>query len=333
MCAYQLRIALVARRVRQHADGPSPSSTRIDAIFCGLPSLALEEVFWHYISDEAVEHVRRALANTTDNNDGDDDDVADASNIRIFLEAYRDLRCAPEFCRAVRRLATAWPWMITQRFYPRQFAWRGVAPFDDSCSGSITCVWGRRLVGTTTAMVRIARVMARRVDRIIYLEIAHSHEPLPTLDASRERILDVSLVNTGSEFDALSGAMEYAQWRDPTHRILIVIDSLYCMSKSDAVPRLIRLANMGAHVIFTSVRLPSVSLVPYLDRAVWCGRCPRAHLDRTDIAAIESMGLDWTQLSKDLARSGVNSTDTIVFQRRRDGAWDVQAMPFCRPAA
>lgn len=323
-------VAHFASRGTHHCPWASPIDTgpvAVAALFGDLPSLALEEVFWHYLVDEALCAAAAALAD----DENEDDDVTDVGVLRVWLGlAYAPLRGSPEFCRVARRLLAAWLDLRDARFGARGLAWRGLLPASRPAQGSGTVVCGVRRVGKTTAALRLGRALARRVRHVVCVVGFDSN-------------LDRTFAGLGiTEYEGAyvqnySDALDIDHmWEDiaPLVRayaregILVLVDDLY-WSTAEGASLIDEITNLGVHLVVTSQSLVPCE-VSGMDRLVWPCRRPFTRFS-TPIETFSRMsGIDldrMTALYDECTRDRA-ACATIVVQRHRDGTGDTQVMPY-----
>ncbi|BCU03127.1 hypothetical protein [Pandoravirus japonicus] len=322
-------VAHFASRGAHHCPWPSPIDTgpvAAAALFGDLPSLALEEVFWHHLVDAALCAAAAALAD--DGNE--DDDVTDVGALRVWL----DLACAPlrgslEFCRVARRLLAAWHDVTDARFGARGLAWRGVLPAPRPAQGSVTLVYGARRTGKTTAALRLGRVLARRVRHVVCVvgfdsDLDRTFARLAIVDyecAYAQRYSDAPDVDHMWE-DIGPLVRAYAR-----EGILVLVDDLYWATVEGA--HLIdEIVSLGAHLVVTSQGMVPCE-ASALDRLVWPCHGPPLRPPNAGAPLSRMLGIDpdrVTALYDECARDRAERA-AIVAQRRRDGTCDAQVMP------
>lgn len=337
---FDMGVAHLAPRSRHRCLWPSPVDTgpaTIAVPFGDLPSLALEEVLWHHLVGEALAAAASALAD----DENRDDDVTDVAVLHAWLaSAYAPLYGVSEFWHAARRLITAWPQIARSRLGVGGFAWRGVSPAPHRAAGSITYVWARRRRGATTAAMRIARVLTRRVRHVLCVGERYWHvDPL----FAALGIADSEVTYGKVSFNATQDAAEAVAWGVvgpfvETHAregALVIVDD---GSGMYSMPPLLfdRVRHLGAHVVVTDQGAPTKAELDRLDRLAWvCSPdpYPEGVLQR-DFVTFAVTGVDAADLRALRERSVGDGTayGTMVAQRRRDGAWDLQVMP-CAPSS
>ncbi|BCU03128.1 hypothetical protein [Pandoravirus japonicus] len=335
MC-FDMGVARLARHSRHRCPWPSPADTgtaTIAAPFSDLPSLALEEVLWHHLVGEALAAAAIALAD----DENQDDDVTDVAVLRAWLaSAYAPLYGMGEFWHAARRLVTAWPEIARSRLGLGDFAWRGVSPATHRAAGSITYVWARRRRGATTAAMRIGRVLARRVRHVMCVGERHWHvDPLFAALGIADGEVTYGNVTFHAAYDATGAAAWdivrlFAEAHAREGALMIVDDG----SGMHSVPPPLfdRAMHLGAHVVVTGQAAPTKAELDRLDRLAWvCSPdpYPKGLLQR-DFATFAVTGVDAADLRALREKSVGDGTayGTMVAQRRRDGAWDLQVMPY-----
>nr|UMO78177.1 hypothetical protein [Pandoravirus belohorizontensis] len=323
-------VAHFASRGTRHCPWPSPIDAGpavVAALFGHLPSLALEEVFWHHLVDAALCAAAAALADE----ENQDDDVTDVGVLRVWLGlAYAPLRGSPEFCRVARRLLAAWLDVTDARFGARGLAWRGVLPAPRPAQGSVTLVCGARRIGKTTAALRLGRVLARRVRHVVCVvgfdsDLDRTFAGLGIIDyecAYAQRYSDAPDVDHMWE-DIGPLVRAYAR-----EGILVLVDDLY-WATAEGTHLIDEIANLGVHLVVTSEGLLPCE-VSGLDRLVWPCHRPSVRLSNGVRPLSRMSGIDpdcLTALYDECTRDRA-ARAAIVAQRRRDGTCDTQVMPY-----
>ncbi|AJF96741.1 hypothetical protein TW95_gp0007 [Pandoravirus inopinatum] len=331
---YDLGVAHLACPAGCMCPWPLPAgseSTEIAAIFAYLPSLALEEIFWHHLVGEALRAATAALADGKN----EDDDVTDVGVLCAWLAAaYTPLRGSPEFRRVARRLSAAWPGIADAHFGVRGLAWHGVSPAPRPGHGSATVVESGRRVGKTTVTVRLSRVLARRVKHVVCvvanggdLDQVFAGLGVPEYEAAHtddSRGFDAA--NVGHMWEAI-GPLVRAYAREG---VLVLVDDLHWDTEQGAL-LIDEITNLGVHLVVTSQRMtPRRGLCP--DRLVWMLRfkTPWALYGAESFSCVT--GIDHHRIVAAYDAHMRNDTTrfpraTLVAQRRRDDTWDLQIMP------
>ncbi|WBR15040.1 Aaa Atpase domain-containing protein [Pandoravirus kuranda] len=332
-------VAHLAPRER-HA-WPSRSSTEaagarvIDsAIFACLPSLALEEILYHHLLGEALRAVAAALAD--ENNK--DDDATDVVVLCTWLaSAHAPLHGSPEFWCAARRLKSVWARLVRERFGVKDFGWRGVSPWPRSAGGSVTMVCGPRCRGKTTAALRLARVLVARVSHVVCVT-ANPDERIS--DAFSGLGIDNYELGTtiGNHLlDAFDidrmwqtiGALVRAYAREG---VLLFIDGMYWSMVANTSLLVKEIRDLGVHLAITHQGfVPPGDLMAHLDRIVWACKGPHDAQRQGPLHKLcAEAGADPLALAvAGREHSGdANGWNMFAYQRRCDGACDVQVMPF-----
>lgn len=299
------------------------------ALFADLPSLALEEVFWHHLVGEAWRAAAVALADQKN----EDDDVIDAEVLRAWLAlAYAPLRGSPEFCRVARRLLAGWAEMANAHFGVRALVWRGVSPAPRPGGGSTTHVVGARRAGKTTAAVRLARVLVRRVRHVVCV-VANDGDLRQVFADLGIVEYEAAHVDNGCGFDAADvvgmwqaiGPLVRAYAREG---VLVLVDDLYwCTDRGCAL--IDEIANLGVHLVVTSQDMLRPHTDLCADRLVWLcrRRDPRIWHSAESFSCMTRIGRDRVIAAYDAYAHDDNARVALVAQRRCDGAWDLQIMP------
>ncbi|AVK77608.1 hypothetical protein pmac_cds_920 [Pandoravirus macleodensis] len=303
-------------------------------IFARLPSLTLEEILYYHLLGEALRAATAALADK----DNEDDDVTDVIVLCTWLAStHAPLHGSPEFWCAARRLKNAWPRLVRERFGIRDFGWRGVSLWPRSAGGSVTMVCGPRRQGKTTAAVRLARVLARRVRHVVCVA-TDTADPVSDM-FSGLAIDDYELgeIRGAPFFDAFDidrmwqtiGALVRAYAREG---LLLFVDEMYWCDGGQHVDPLVKeIRDLGAHLAVTHQGYAlTVDQMAHLDRVVSTCRTPDAQRQRfvqtvCTAAAVDPAALPMTGREHP-GNAGV--WDVYVYQRRHDGTRDVQIMPF-----
>ncbi|AJF96743.1 hypothetical protein TW95_gp0009 [Pandoravirus inopinatum] len=320
-----------------HPDGhPCPWPLPVDtghsdavASFAYLPSLALEEVFWHHLVGEAIGAAAAAMA---DEKNKDDDVTCTEALCAWLAAAYTPLRGSPEFCRVARRLLAAWPEIADVRLGACDLSWRGVSRASRSGGGSVTYVGGMRWAGKTTIAVRIGRILARRVKHVVCVV---------AVDGCIDRMFaslgiaeyEAARTDSGHGYDVFNvdrmweavGPLVRAYAREG---VLVLVDDLYWNTEQGA-PLIDEIANMGVHLVVTSqAGALCKDLCP--DRLIWmCTRVGSwaSHaigsfscMSRTDRDRMVAM--------HDAHMRDYSARPALVAQRRLDDTWDLQIMPY-----
>lgn len=322
------------------ADTETVGVEAIDGIlFARLPSLALEEILYYHLLGEALRAVTAALADKNN----EDDDVTDVVVLCTWLAStHAALHGSPEFWCAARRLKSAWPRLVRERFGVKDFAWRGVSPWPRSAGGSVTMVCGPRRHGKTTAALRLARVLARRVRHVVCV----SDEPdglisgvFPGLG-----IDDYELgANEGEHF---FGAFDIDRmWRTigalvrayAREGLLLFVDEMYWCDGGRYVNRLVKkIRDLGVHLVITHQGYaPTDDQMAHVDRVAWACRGPYAQRQSRLQTLCAAAGVDLDALPMaGIWHPGVGDGWSVpIYQRRHDGTRDVQVMlfdPSCR---
>jgi hypothetical protein len=327
---YGLGVAHLVRLSGHTCPWPLPidsGPTGTVGIFAYLPSLALEEVFWHHLVGEALRAAAAALADEKNK----DDDVTDVGVLYAWLAlAYAPLRGSPEFCRVARRLSTAWPEIADAHFGTRGLAWRGVSATPRPGGGSVTCVEGVRRVGGTTAAVRIGRVLARRVGHVVCVvandgDLDQVFAGLGIADYEATHIDDgrgFDPFNVGLMWEAI-GPLVRAYAREG---VLVLVDDLYWDADQNALMN--EISSLGVHLVVTSQSMaPHRGLCP--DRLVWILRrkAPWALHGAESFSCATGIDRGCILAVYDAHACDDTVRVTLVAQRRPDDTWDLQVMP------
>ncbi|AJF96742.1 hypothetical protein TW95_gp0008 [Pandoravirus inopinatum] len=301
-----------------------PTRCAVDPVFDALPSLALEEVFWYHLRNEALGDVA--------NKDEDGDDAKDAFALRAWLGSCKPLRGSPEFCRAARRLLATWP--QPARHDSTDIAWRGVLPPSSRGAGTVTYVWGWRASGKTTAALRIARVLTKRVQHVL-CAVHHRREVVDKMFGALGITLD-RIIHAEAPLHEYSVAEVWEAAgplvRAHAHEGVLVIATGLSGDDPGAATVFKQARDIGVHLVVTSGRPPVPALVPHMDRVVLCCKC---NAKVWSVYAFDDMGIDHCAVNEIYRACIIDEAarGTIVFQRRRDDTWDTQVMPYMIPLA
>ncbi|AGO85819.2 hypothetical protein psal_cds_1396 [Pandoravirus salinus] len=334
---YDLGVAHLGRAAACMCPWPLPTdreSIEIMGIFAYLPSLALEEVFWHHLVGEALRAAEAAL--TDEKNE--DDDVTDVEVLRAWLgSAYAPLCGSPEFCRVARRLLTAWSEIADAHFGTRDLAWRGVSHVRRPDRGSATCVQSARRAGKTTIAVRIARVLKRRVKHVVCVvsndgDLGQVFAGLGISDYEATRTDDGHRFGD-SDVGDMWGAVGPLVRAYAHEGVLVLVDDLYWATEQSA-PLIDEIANLGVHLVVTSEGMISRRGLSTADRLIWlCRRKePWFPYGIESFACVTGIDCDRVIAAYDACACDATTRVTLVAQRRRNDTWDLQVMPYAAPS-
>nr|UDO47698.1 hypothetical protein [Pandoravirus massiliensis] len=304
-----------------------PSVRQVDlSCFALLPSLALEDVFWYHVVDAAVaatDSRASAVAGTIEI------DVYHINALRSWLgRCYRLLRGSPEFCLAVRRLLCAWECLVDTRWPCVDDLWRGVAP--PLGRGTITSVFGGACSGKTTALIRIARVLAKHDVFTVIVYRDRTDDLGVCLGLGRSSDVNVYWIEKRMDEDA---GTFWARVSPILHEharggVLLVGDNIPLGLGSLAARTMVEeIARLGVHVITTQVSPCDPALVPYIDRIVWCCGTGGTHYHMAHSALFGALGVSRERLCALERRCTRGNAKAVIAQRHSGGAWVTRLMP------